>query len=290
MEATSIEPVRPVALRMAFAPDHAAAREVSMAIRNFLAEQGVAEKELFSYELCIAEASNNAIEYAEGPSRKLRPVAEVLFTPCQIELRVTDHTPGFVLRDKIPPPEPMVDRGRGLFIIQSVVDEALYLRGTRENILVMRKKRGAASAKPAVRKEASADPLTLEKSQKQLAESVAQMANMADELQLRSETLSSIFRSCAELGSIDKASENFEGRLLIDLLHLTSANWYVLRMLSPDGRKLLVSAASESDLVATAVDLPENGSARTGIEANVAASRTAARFDIRESTDMNEPL
>jgi serine phosphatase RsbU (regulator of sigma subunit)/anti-sigma regulatory factor (Ser/Thr protein kinase) len=290
MEATSIEPVRPAALRMAFAPDHAAAREVSMAIRNFLAEQGVAEKELFSYELCIAEASNNAIEYAEGASRKLRPIAEVLFTPSQIELRVTDHTPGFILQDKIPPPDPMVDRGRGLFIIQSVMDEVRYLRGTRENILVMRKKRGACTPRHVARKETAADPLTLERSQRQLAESVTQLANMADELQLRSETLSSIFRSCAELGSIDKASANFEGRLLIDLLHLTSANWYVLRMLSPDGRKLLVNAVSESDLASLAIDLPASSGTPVGIEANVAASRTAVRFDIRESSDLTEPL
>jgi len=112
-----------------------------VAIRNFLAEQGVGEKELFSYELCIAEASNNAVEYAEGPSRYLKPIAEALFTPSQIELRVTDHTAGFALPERIPPPLPMTDRGRGLFLIQSVMDEVRYLRGTKENILVMRKKR-----------------------------------------------------------------------------------------------------------------------------------------------------
>ena len=94
MAASSLEPARPATLRLSFAPDLTAAREVSVAIRNFLAEQGVSEKELFSYELCIAEASNNAVEYAEGPSRNLRPIAEALFTPSQIELRVTDHTPG----------------------------------------------------------------------------------------------------------------------------------------------------------------------------------------------------
>jgi serine phosphatase RsbU (regulator of sigma subunit)/anti-sigma regulatory factor (Ser/Thr protein kinase) len=290
MEVNSFEPVRPAALRLAFAPDLASAREVSMAIRNFLAEQGVAEKELFSYELCIAEASNNAVEYAEGPSRNLRPVAEVLFTPSQIELRVTDHTAGFVLQDKIPQPEPLVDRGRGLFIIQSVMDEVRYLRGTRENILVMRKKRSAVPVPNAACKELSSEPLTLEKCQRLLAESSSQMAKMADELLLRSETLSSVFRYCAELGSVDKVSESFEGRLLIDLLHLTSADWYVLRMLSPDNKKLLVVAASEPDLARPPIDLPASSGIHAGIEAEVAASRTAARFDIRESSDPTEPL
>ena len=141
MAATSLEPARPAAIRLAFAPNLSSAREVAIAIRNFLAEQGVEEKELFSYELCIAEASNNAVEYADGPSRNLKPIAEALFTPSQIELRVTDHTAGFALPERIPPPLPMTDRGRGLFLIQSVMDEVRYLRGTRENILVMRKKR-----------------------------------------------------------------------------------------------------------------------------------------------------
>src|SRR5471032_2033617 len=123
-----IQPARPATLRLAFAPDPISARAVSVAIRAFLAEQCVPEKELFSYELCIAEASNNAIEYAEGAARKLEPVAEALFTPDQIELRVTDHTAGFVLPERIPQPSPLSDSGRGLFLIQSVMDEVRYLR------------------------------------------------------------------------------------------------------------------------------------------------------------------
>jgi serine phosphatase RsbU (regulator of sigma subunit)/anti-sigma regulatory factor (Ser/Thr protein kinase) len=290
MAASSLEPARPATLRLSFAPDLTAAREVSVAIRNFLAEQGVSEKELFSYELCIAEASNNAVEYAEGPSRNLRPIAEALFTPSQIELRVTDHTPGFALPERIPPPLPMTDRGRGLFLIQSVMDEVRYLRGTRENILVMRKKRRAVPIPVATSDDGTFDPLSLAICKRQLAESTNQMARMAEELQLRSETLSSVFRCCAELGRIDKVSEGFEGRLLIDLLHLTSADWYVLRMLSPDKRKLLVAAASEPDLASVPVELPAVGGTSTSIEGTVAIGRTAARFDNRESSDPSEPL
>jgi anti-sigma regulatory factor (Ser/Thr protein kinase) len=68
MPVPQLEPARPATLRLAFAPDLASARAVSVAVRNFLAEQGVSEKELFTYELCIAEASNNAIEYARAPT------------------------------------------------------------------------------------------------------------------------------------------------------------------------------------------------------------------------------
>ncbi len=289
MAAPLLEPARPATLRLAFAPDLASARAVSIAIRTFLAEQGVAEKELFSYELCISEASNNAVEYAEGFAKSLKPVAEALFTPAQIELRVTDHTAGFDLPEKIAAPTPLTDRGRGLFLIQSVMDEVRYLRGTKENILVMRKKRRVVPTLAAT----SLDPFNLpsiEKYQQHLSESSAQMSRMAEELKLRSETLSSVFRCCAELGRIDKVSESFEKRLLVDLLHLTSADWYVLRMLSTDGRKLLVAAASDPDLAKETIELPAVDGKPANIEASVAASVTARRFDNRESSDPSEPL
>jgi serine phosphatase RsbU (regulator of sigma subunit)/anti-sigma regulatory factor (Ser/Thr protein kinase) len=290
MAAPSLEPARPAALRLAFAPNLASAREVSVAIRNFLAEQGVAERELFSYELCIAEASNNAVEYAEGPCRNLKPIAEALFTPTQIELRVTDHTAGFALKERLPPPSPMTDRGRGLFLIQSVMDEVRYLRGTNENILVMRKKRRAVRTPAASAEQNPSAGPSLEDSRLQLAECKAKIARMTDELQLRSETLSSVFRCCSELGRIDTNSEIFEGKLLVDLLHLTSADWYVLRMLSPDGRRLLVAAASEPDLASEPIGLPAPGEKAMGIEASVASSQTAARFDNRDCPDPLEPL
>ena len=290
MPAPSIEPARPATLRLAFSPDAVSAREVSVAIRSFLADQGVAEKELFSYEMCVAEASSNAVEYAQGPSRMLKPIAEVLVTPSQIELRVTDHTGGFALRERIPTPSPLSDRGRGLFLIQSVMDEVRYLRGTNENILVMRKKRSASRVQPATQGESSEDPPSLEKCRVQLADASARLAEMADELQLRSETLASVFRCCAEIGALEGASFGFEGRILIDLLHLTSADWYVLRMLSPDGRNLMVAATSESDLNTGPVGLSSTLGVPAGIEAAVALSWKASRFDNRESSDPDEPL
>ena len=177
MVAPSLQPARPATLRLAFAPDSASARAVSEAIRNFLAEQGVAEKELFTYELCIAEASNNAIEYAVGAGRELKPVAEALFASDLIELRVTDHTPGFELPERIPPPSPLNERGRGLFIIQSVMDEVRYLRGPRENILIMRKKRRGLPARPADAMPLAA--MSFEETRRQLAEAKRAMASMA---------------------------------------------------------------------------------------------------------------
>jgi anti-sigma regulatory factor (Ser/Thr protein kinase) len=134
----------PVSLRLEFGADFESARATSVAVRSFLAEQGVPDRELFTYELCIAEACYNAIEYAKEPALKSRPFAEVIFTPKQIEMRVTDRTAGFEMPTHIASPPPKSARGRGLFIIQSVMDEVHYVRGPHENVLVMRKKRPAS--------------------------------------------------------------------------------------------------------------------------------------------------
>lgn len=290
MPASSLQPARPATLRLAFAPNAASARAASVAIRGFLAEQGVPEKELFSYELCIAEASNNAIEYAIGPAKDLEPVVEALFSPDKIELRVTDHTAGFVLAERVAQPSALKDGGRGLYIIQSVMDEVRYLRGTRENILIMRKRRRANQPLAPQRATESSSGLTLEESRRQLTEAKDARATLAGELSFRSETLSAIFRCCAELGRSDEVAEGFGKRLLVDLFHLTTADWCVLRLVSPDNRKLVVAAASESELASDPIVLPLPGERLPGIEANVGASRTAARFDLREDTDRTEPL
>lgn len=285
-----LQPARPATLRLAFAPDPVSARAVAEAIRGFLAEQGVPAKELFSYELCVAEASNNAIKYAVGPARELKPVAEALFTPDQIELRMTDHTPGFVLPERVPQPSPLKDCGRGLFIIQSVMDEVRYLRGSKENILIMRKRRRAHQPPAAERPGTTAPGLSLEESARQLKESKSDRASLAGELSFRSETLSAIFRCCAELGRSDEVAEGFGKRLLVDLFHLTTADWCVLRLVSPDNRKLVVAAASESELASDPILLPLAAETPRGIEATVAATLTAARFDLREDADRSEPL
>ena len=141
---------KPISLRLEFGVDFESARATSAAVRVFLAEQGVPNGELFSYELCIAEACYNAIEYAEKTAAKSRPFAEVVFTPDQIEMRVTDRTAGFAMPSNIPAPSPMSERGRGLFIIQSVMDEVQYLRGPSENVLVMRKRRNAPALQAAL--------------------------------------------------------------------------------------------------------------------------------------------
>jgi serine/threonine-protein kinase RsbW len=157
---SNLERARPSALRLVYAPEPEGVPRVSAAVRNFLDENGVSEKELFSLQLCVSEACHNAIMYAEGPSQRLRPSVEALVTPDEIEIRVQDFTPGFNLPERIPPPSPLEERGRGLFLIQSVMDEVIYVRGRYENVLIMRRRRLASGTHPATRQEeAPAGPL-----------------------------------------------------------------------------------------------------------------------------------
>jgi anti-sigma regulatory factor (Ser/Thr protein kinase) len=56
-----------------------------------------------------------------------------------------DHTLGFELPARIDPPGLNNERGRGLFIIRSVMDEITYDRRPEGNVLTLRKKRKGRS-------------------------------------------------------------------------------------------------------------------------------------------------
>jgi serine phosphatase RsbU (regulator of sigma subunit)/anti-sigma regulatory factor (Ser/Thr protein kinase) len=296
----SFQPVRPATLRLAFAPNAASARAVAAEIRSFLARQGVSDRELFSCELCLAEAANNAVEYADRSAvAPIEPVAEALFTPEEIELRVTDHTAGFDFPERLTRPSPHSERGRGLFIIKSVMDEVRYLRGTRENILIMRKRR-QPGATPAPGPDAPpAPPLPISLSipapapkaggRRPSSRTAGSGPHRDDRATFRAETLSSLVRSYSKFGPPDDFTDGFSDRLLGDLLHLTSTDWCVLRVLSLDDRQLEVVAASEPGLVSTPIALAGRDAAEPSLEAGVAASRLALRFDLAECP-AGEPL
>lgn len=297
MPSPSFQPIRPATLRLAFAPNAASARAVAAEIRSFLARQGVSDRELFSCELCLAEAANNAVEYADRSAAPAEPVAEALFTPEEIELRVTDHTTGFDLPARVAPPPPHSERGRGLFIIKSVMDEVRYLRGAGENILIMRKRRQPDDMLALVPEAAVAAPLPVSlppsapKSggRRSSSRTAAPEAARDGRVSVRSETLSSLVRSYSKLGHHDDFTDGFSDRLLGDLLHLTSTDWCVLRVLSLDDRQLEVLAASEPGLISAPIVLAIRDASEPSLEAGVAASRVALRFDLAQCP-AGEPL
>lgn len=138
-----------------FACDVAAGREAAKTLRRFLEEQGVEEDLLFACELALTEACNNAVHHVDGRPKSPEGEAaiaapnpaigaEASVTPEYVELSVTDHTPGFEWPGKVTLADPEIPKGRGLFLIQSLMDEASYERGKGSNVLRMRKRREAA--------------------------------------------------------------------------------------------------------------------------------------------------
>ena len=110
-------------------------------MRNFLEEQGVGEEEIQVCELAMAEAANNAIKYANGEAAAKEIGVEVLCAPEQLELRVNDNTEGFDWPKEIKLPSADQETGRGLFLINSLMDRVNYFRGQRQNCLVMERRR-----------------------------------------------------------------------------------------------------------------------------------------------------
>jgi anti-sigma regulatory factor (Ser/Thr protein kinase) len=285
MAAPSFQPDRPSTFRVAFPPDLPSARAAAAAIRGFLAEHGVVESQLFACESCLAEACNNAVEYARGPARQMLPAVEAVCGADQIELRVTDHTAGFELPKENTLPPPSSERGRGLFIIRSTMDDVRYLRGTDENVLIMRLARTGGNP---IAGHGSA-MLSGDEARRQLTECKRSMEGMVRELSFRSETLSMIFRWCAELGRTTETT-GFESRLLEDFLRLTAADWYVLRLISPVTRDLTVAAISEPEWKSGLLEIPASNWSVRGIEAAVASSQEAMAFDARKNPGQFEPL
>lgn len=293
----SIPAHRGVSNRVVFKCDLSEARIATRILRAFLAEQGLDESEQFNCELCLAEACNNAVQYAGENGARFTIVAEAVCLPSSVELRVTDHTPGFDIK---PCPQSVSleqENGRGLFIIQSMMDEVSYFRGSNGNMLIMRKARTHQQHRPAE----SVANASLEEARRQLESCQQTISGMARELCFRSESLAAIFRCCAELGRTSDL-EGFGQRLLHDLLHLSAADWFVLRLLPAGEAKLSVFVASSPELRAEPLPFVSTAGATVSAlavdsvamiepaELEAARTRREVEFDAHRSSSDHEPL
>lgn len=292
----SIPAQRGVSNRVAFKCDLSEARVATRILRAFLAEQGLDESEQFNCELCLAEACNNAVQYAGEAGARLLITAEAVVYPASIELRVLDHTPGFDIESRPTTLSPEGENGRGLFIIHAMMDEVQYFRGAGGNLLVMRKARTHQQHRPAE----DAANASLEDARHQLANCQQTISGMARELCFRSESLAAIFRCCAELGRTSDL-EGFGNRLLNDLLHLAAADWFVLRLFPAGDPQLVVFAASSPELRGEPLPLATAATGAPGAEPSADASprsaelsaaltRREVEFDARRATGGFEPL
>ncbi|MDF3056455.1 MAG: uncharacterized protein K0R17_670 [Rariglobus sp.] len=285
MDAPTIHTDGGAAHRIAFGCNPAESRAASRALRAFLAEHLLDEAELFACELCLAEACNNAVQYADERFRNEPIVAEAVCTSSQVELRVTDHTQGFDFPKNPSVPPPDSERGRGIFIIHSMMDGVRYLRSENHNTLVMWKRRSHHLHRPS-NQPSSESPDDL---RRQLEDFKRTIGAMARELCFRSESLAAIFRCGTELGRAGDL-EGFAQRLLGDLLHLTSTDWFVLRLIPPRDLQLTVFAASDPELMGEPLRLGTTNPSPASAELAAAATRTAVPYTARHARLPSEPL
>ena len=139
------QPVYYQGLRLESGCDLASVRKAAHFARAWLAAQQVDEAELGAWELVLVEAGNNAVKYALETARALPVVFDLSIAENNIEARITDHTAGFDFPDQVDLPDRESESGRGLFLIKSLTDQALYFKGGSQNQLVLWKRRTATA-------------------------------------------------------------------------------------------------------------------------------------------------
>jgi serine phosphatase RsbU (regulator of sigma subunit)/anti-sigma regulatory factor (Ser/Thr protein kinase) len=260
-------------------------RPATTAAAGFLAGEGLSKNELTACELALVEACNNAIQYASDEGR-MKPVEiAVNCNPSRVELSVSDHTPGFRLPARVELPEPDSDRGRGLFLIHSLMDEVDYFRGEGKNTLVMRLTRTSQTNGPG----ATHTQIDLAQANRKLAESEQTIREMAKELCFRSESLAAIFRCSAELGHANSVEDFSEG-LLHDLLDIIFADWFVLRVVRHSGAQLAVLAISEPAMDLAPLSISHAPESVHSVEIKAAVSGKDVYFDRGQPMPADDPL
>ncbi|HTL58226.1 MAG TPA: anti-sigma regulatory factor [Candidatus Limnocylindrales bacterium] len=134
-------PAQPARLCLRMACDVSAVSGIAQQVRVFLKQTGCAEKDVNDCELALVEACNNAVLYAAPDPARCEVGIEAVSGPEQIEVRVTDHTPGLSWPERATLPEATSERGRGLFIIKAVMDSTHYHKAPEGNTLVLQKRR-----------------------------------------------------------------------------------------------------------------------------------------------------
>lgn len=256
-------------------------RPAAQAVSAYLAGKGLSDAELMACELALVEACNNAVLYVM-PSRQFDPIQiEVDCNDVEIEIRIHDHTDGFELPEEVVLAEQESESGRGLFLMKSLMDQVSYRRLMGDNTLTMKKSR-----LPEI--PARASPENLNELKTKLAESEQIVNEMAEELSSCYESLSAIFRSGTELGKTDNL-QNFSRSLCHDLVKITSADWFLLRIVPKRTTVLSVFASSMPDKQLPPL-ITNIAKAGTSAELKAGAYRKDVLFNSENPLDPGDPL
>ncbi|HEY5168247.1 MAG TPA: ATP-binding protein [Thermoleophilia bacterium] len=124
-------------LETAYPPRRAAAAQMRRALRAYLSEQSVDAKAVYDIVLAADEAFINAVGHAGGVGDAIRVSASV--SESEVSVEVQDGGAGFTYRRSHARSIPDVRRpdGRGVFLMESLMDEVSVSSGTRGTVVRM---------------------------------------------------------------------------------------------------------------------------------------------------------
>src|SRR5262245_28527026 len=93
-------------LRLSMPCDLGNVRPFARMVRDFLVEENLTEEEVAAFELALVETCNNAVLYVSKSGQSQPIEIEIICDESKVDLRVTDHTSGFVLPEKLRLPAP----------------------------------------------------------------------------------------------------------------------------------------------------------------------------------------
>jgi anti-sigma regulatory factor (Ser/Thr protein kinase) len=116
-----------------------AVRRGAIQIRTFLENRGLREEDIWACELAFVEGCNNAVQYTPSLKAAQKITVELLIDDGSLEFRINDHSAGceFPAQVELPPSES--ESGRGIFLMQNLMDEVTYVRRESSNCLVLKK-------------------------------------------------------------------------------------------------------------------------------------------------------
>lgn len=124
-------------LETAYPPRCVSAAQMRQALRAYLSEQALDANVIYDIVLAADEAFINAVGHAEAADDLIRVTARVSESEASVE--VQDGGGGFTFRRSHPPSLPDVRRanGRGVFLMESLMDEVSVRSGRRGTIVQM---------------------------------------------------------------------------------------------------------------------------------------------------------
>jgi serine phosphatase RsbU (regulator of sigma subunit)/anti-sigma regulatory factor (Ser/Thr protein kinase) len=236
-------------LRLVVSADLDAAREACRQIRAFLMEQGISDDDAAGWELALTEAANNVAEHGNKDELDVTFEIAAMVDRDWVEIRVLDQTEGFDYPENVELPDLLSEGGRGLFLIESICDSVSYMKGKRQNCLLMRRRSEGVGTATWTRHDEAVQGL-----QTQVIELEETLDGMTEELSSSYESLAAIFKFSQEL-SHQRDLIDFARMIFEHLLKITESEWYLLRL--KKGDRLVSFVASDENLEYVDLDLAE---------------------------------